>query len=98
MNSNFVSSVTALSIKKQKTKRTYDKTEIKTNKQWIDEREVIIMQRDGKAHNHFMAIVLLHLAFPPKILIKVCTKCLLYAWDKKNNNKCHESFFSKPFI
>ena len=42
-----------------------------------------MMQRDGKAHNHFMAIVLLHLAFHPKILIKVCTKCLLYAWDKQ---------------
>ena len=42
------------------------------------------MQWDGQAHNHFMAIVLLHLAFPPKIHLKLCTKCLLYAWDKKN--------------
>ena len=29
----------------------------------MDESEIIMMQWDGKAHNHFMAIVLIHLAF-----------------------------------
>ena len=54
-----MSSVTALSIKKKQNKKNLEQNRNK-NKQ-IDERDIILMQWDGKAHNHFMAIVLIQL-------------------------------------
>ena len=51
----------------------------------MENGETLMMQWDGKAHNHFMVIVQMHLAFSPKIHIKVCTNVYYTPETKKSN-------------